>query len=382
MKAVHFGAGNIGRGFIGFLLRESGYDVTFVDVNDKRVILLNELGRYPVQIVSKNGMEMRWVEGINALNAKDFEAVAQALAEADIITTAVGKSALIHVAPLILEGLRRRRHGIVPVMVVACENVLGNSIYLENLVRTVGGDAATFILQSAVFPDCVVDRIVPNTPSNERAHPLTVTVEDYAQWAIDASHLKNVPLIHGVEFRQGLETVLAQKLFTLNMAHAIVGYYGYLHGSTYIHEAMVKASIRELLDGALSEVSRVLIDEYNIAPDAQSAYAAKVIHRLENPALCDTVVRVAREPRRKLGAQDRLIAPALSAAKLGHVPIYLATGIAAALAFDAPEDHEAQELHTLIGTVGVKEALRRVSGVEEHHVLTELVNASAIYRKL
>lgn len=42
MIALHFGAGNIGRGFIGALLHHSGYDVVFADVNDTMVCLLNE----------------------------------------------------------------------------------------------------------------------------------------------------------------------------------------------------------------------------------------------------------------------------------------------------------------------------------------------------
>ena len=36
-QAIHFGGGNIGRGFIGELLVRSGYEVTFVDVADALV---------------------------------------------------------------------------------------------------------------------------------------------------------------------------------------------------------------------------------------------------------------------------------------------------------------------------------------------------------
>lgn len=364
------------------LLREAGYDLTFVDADERIVDLLNKLGCYPVRIVDTEGFEERWVGGTKAISVQDQEKVAQAIAEADLVTTAVGKRALERVAPLIARGLRLRRRGDLPVMVVACENVLGNSAYLERFVRENAEDAPS-ILQAAVFPDCVVDRIVPNVPADALLpHPLAVVVERYAQWVIDATYLRSCPPVAGAEYRAGLASVLAQKLFTLNMAHAIVGYYGFLRGYAFVHEAMRDEVIRTLVDGALRESGNVLVSEYGIAAAEQRRYAEKILDRLANAALMDTVARAWRDPKRKLGPQDRLIKPACASVDHGLVPANLASGIAAALAFHTPEDKEAQEVQTFVKEHGIKRALKSFSGIPEDHLLAELVQANALFRSL
>ena len=57
MSAVHFGAGNIGRGFIGQLFAQSGYAVTFIEVNASVVAQLNRDHAYPINVVSEAGNE-------------------------------------------------------------------------------------------------------------------------------------------------------------------------------------------------------------------------------------------------------------------------------------------------------------------------------------
>lgn len=232
MKAVHFGAGNIGRGFIGPMLIESGYDLTFVDVDESRINLLNSLKQYPVVVIGEEE-ETKQVRGFKGISGRNTDIVARAVAEADIVTTAVGKVALEKVAPTIARGfslkLELARVATKPfqVVVVACENVSDNTSYLLSLIKLhLTEDEWKEVNRLGNFPNCVVDRIVPNVEQESSAHPLVVFVEEYSQLVLDRNALGQKPVpIQGAELTDNISGVLAQKLFTLNMAHSVIGYY-------------------------------------------------------------------------------------------------------------------------------------------------------------
>jgi mannitol-1-phosphate 5-dehydrogenase len=161
--AVHFGAGNIGRGFIGQLLHESGYDIVFVDVRDDVVEALKTEGRYEVILADEDERHIP-VDRVTALHsARDAEEVTARLAEADLVTTAVGPSVLPIIAPAIAQGLLERvRLGGAPVNVIACENMVGASQALKGYVMEhVPEESAGAVEEIAGFPNAAVDRIVP-----------------------------------------------------------------------------------------------------------------------------------------------------------------------------------------------------------------------------
>ena len=163
MLAVHFGAGNIGRGFIGQLLHESGYEILFVDVRDDVVEELKTSGRYDV-ILADEGEERITVDRVSALHSvHDADEVTERLAEADLVTTAVGPSVLPVIAPAIAEGLLRRARLVGgPVNVIACENLVGASQKLKGFVMEhVPGEMAEAVGEISGFPNAAVDRIVP-----------------------------------------------------------------------------------------------------------------------------------------------------------------------------------------------------------------------------
>src|SRR5690606_20121394 len=105
-QAIQFGAGNIGRGFIGALLSRSGYQLLFADVNEQMIDALNATGRYTVHVTDLEPESFE-VMPVGALHTTDPGLVGK-IADSDIITTAVGLGILPRIAPVIARGIEER----------------------------------------------------------------------------------------------------------------------------------------------------------------------------------------------------------------------------------------------------------------------------------
>ena len=130
--AVHFGAGNIGRGFIGLLLHKGGYEIVFSDVAAPLVDAINAAREYTVHEVCEGGVDTV-VTGFRAINiATDPDELIAAIATADVVTTAVGPTVLRFVAPHIVAGLGLRDPAAAPLQVMACENAINATDLLRD----------------------------------------------------------------------------------------------------------------------------------------------------------------------------------------------------------------------------------------------------------
>src|SRR5512139_2627741 len=134
--SVIFGAGNIGRGFIGQLYSESGYAVTFVDIDRLLLDTLNERGQYMIRLVTNEGAAEVAVDPVRALHSGDLDAVAEAVSGAEIGATAVGAGVLKHIAPAVAEGIARRAQlGVTePFNLLLCENLHGAAAIFREMV--------------------------------------------------------------------------------------------------------------------------------------------------------------------------------------------------------------------------------------------------------
>lgn len=374
MKAVHFGAGNIGRGFIGSLLSRSGFNICFVDVNKEIVDLLNEKGEYRVVLAAENGEETV-VKNIHAVNSiTNPEQVIEEIVNASLVTTAVGPNILEKIAGLISKGLKERvKRGKGTLNIIACENMIGGSKFLkEKVYEGLTNEERERFDSLFAFPNAAVDRIVPLQENEDK---LMVSVEPFFEWVVDNSKMLGaIPTIDGVTYVDDLTPYIERKLFTVNTGHASAAYFGYQLGLKTIKEAMENETVLSLIKNVLRESGDVLIKKYNFNKANHDKYVEKIISRFQNPYINDEIPRVARGPIRKLGGNDRLISPAKQYYQyVASEPVYLAKAIAAALKYDFAEDEEAKVLQEKIEKQGYKKALCEVSGLNENDPLVQLV---------
>lgn len=372
-QAVHFGAGNIGRGFIGLLLTQSDYHVTFLDVNDTVITALKQRGEYTVELVGETteSIQVVNVTGINSRNEPELTQLA--LNQASLITTAVGPSILPMIARTLVSTIEYRASNQIQsyLNIIACENTIGGSYQLETQLRTLlSDDAISYLGQWVGFPNAAVDRIVPNQINED---PLHVKVEPFYEWVIDTKGIKGSFTIEGVHFTDRLEAFIERKLFTVNTGHATVAYAAYREGYKTIFESLKDEKVERLLTGVLSETSAYLVNQYGFDVEAQKKYMLKTIQRFKNPYVIDEVVRVARGVLRKLSSNDRFIKPLKECNRVGLPVDHLVTSIANALHYDAFDDAEAVKMQELIKSRGLTETLVEITGLQANSELIALI---------
>jgi mannitol-1-phosphate 5-dehydrogenase len=377
-SSVVFGAGNIGRGFIGQLFSESGYEVVFVDVDEPLIDRLNARGGYTIRLVDNDLSGELAIAPVRALRAGDVDAVAQALAEAGIAATAVGVRALSYVAPVVAAGIARRAAAGVdqPLNLILCENLKGAAAAFRGMVAEhLPPELHGYLAGRIGIVDTVIGRMVPPlTPELRAADPTLIVVEPYKELPVDRDGLvEPVPAIVGMMPCDNFGAYTARKLYIHNCGHAVLAYHGFLAGHGYGYEALEDPAVRNEFGAALAESKASIVAVYGVDIAWLDAHIADLTRRFANRALGDTVLRLGRDPARKLGPTDRLVGPARLAEQAGVTPNALSRAIAAGYCFDDPQDSLAIDLQNRIATEGLDVVLADVSGISPDEPLAELV---------
>ena len=363
-----FGAGNIGRGFIGQVFSESGYLVTFVDISRPLVDAINEAGEYPVQAVDDEGESIAMVRPVKAVLAGDASLVSQLVADADILATAVGAHVLPVLAGTLAAGLqlRRQANGSRPVNILVCENLMDAGRKLQGYVKDrLPAQDHAWLDEYVGFVDASIGRMVPSSPEAlSPDQPLLVRVEPYKELPVDAAGFRSpVPSIQGMKPFQPFDFYVKRKLYIHNLGHAVIAYLGWLRGYATIDGAAGDPAVAAVARQAMLESAEALGKTFPVPAGELTDHVEDLLKRFANRRLGDTVLRVGRDPLRKLAADDRLAGALKFAAGQGVYPMGIALGLAAALLFDPAGDPTAREVQDRLAHEGIDSFLENHCGI-------------------
>jgi len=360
--AVMYGAGNIGRGFIGQLFHDSGYEVVFIDIDQNLITALNRRNSYTQRIVEGDTVINREIIGVRAVDGRDRDAVTLEIANCDIMAVSVGAAVLPHIAPCLADGIMRR---VQPLNILICENLAHAPDVLKGYISEHLSDLNK--LKEVAFVGATIGRMVPVMPPQQRADdPTVIAVEQFCTLPIDGDAVIHpIPeLMHAIlcspfAFEEG------KKLYIHNMGHALAAYFGFQRGYVFIWQAIEDEDVCIKVHAAMTSCAEALARKYNEDRNKLSAYVNDLLTRFSNKGLGDTIARVGGDPLRKLAPGDRLIGAIDLCCEQDTDYTPILSGIAAALKFDAPEDPSASLLREQLSVYGIMSYLRERCGLSE-----------------
>ena len=371
-KFVMYGAGNIGRGFIGQSFSAAGYKVGFVDINKEVISALNANGEYPVNVVTTEKNEEITVKNVYGIDGTNISLVAEEIASCDLMATAIGVNVLKFIAKPIAEGIKKRAEiSAPPLNIIICENLIGADEFLKGLVKKEIPALCDYVDKNVGFIEASIGRMVPvMTEEKKKGNPLRVYVEPYNVLPVDSAAFKGeIPSdVKNLYPFSPFNLFIQRKLFMHNMSHALCAYLGFLRDYEYIYQAAGDFDIRYAAHKALSVMAAAVSEENGTDAKMLIEHADNLLYRFQNTALADTVARVGKDTKRKLGGGDRLIGALKLAEKHGVSAEYLCIGIAAGMLFNPEGDESSAELFDYAEEFGAAATLKKYSDYQGGYV--------------
>lgn len=373
MKILIFGAGSTGRGHLAALLYEYGCrDLVFVDKNRELVESLKGSNGYEVKLLGDNQRTVA-ISGVQFVHREEESEIIRQLSAAELVLTAVIAENLGDVAGILARSiLSRKAKGILSKQnVIACENLDNASARLKGYVYALlESGERDFADEYFGFPDAMISRVVPKPAGRQDF----LIAEDYNEWVVRRRDYKGEdPGFPFMQLADNLEARLERKLWVHNGGHATVGYAGFLKGYRYIHEAVFDESIALFAGKVLEELGCVVAHKHGFSAEQMREYERDLVERGSIVEMKDDILRVVRNPVRKLGTKDRLLAPAIYACENGLANDNILKSAAGITLYYHEADTEAVWMRREIETGGIRAFLNESIGLKAYPVIAEKI---------
>lgn len=367
MRAVIFGAGSIGRGFIGQLMSRSGFDLILIDVNEKLINKLKRSKQYSLQLITNKEKQLEQIPVHTVICGTDNNMVAEAVSNADIMFTAVGAGALKYIAKPVAEGLSiRQKKGDQPLNIILCENMMDADDAFRNMVSVYcdNKDAIT----NTGFIRASVGRMVPIMETG--VDILTVKAEPYYHLPIDADNIVGkIPEFLGLEPISPFDYAMERKLFIHNMGHAACAWIGAVKQYEYIYQVIEDNEIKDIVRKAMFEAAEGLSKKYNVSIKELENHIDDLMLRFGNKELKDTISRVGRDTYRKLGSNDRVIG-ALKLCREYNTPYKMLLDVISYGYAFINDDPGTKKVKDMLKKYGIRLTLKKLSGIMDAEIIS------------
>jgi mannitol-1-phosphate 5-dehydrogenase len=370
-KLVLFGAGKIGRSFIGQVFSRSGYEVVFIDINQQLIDNLNKSGQYKVIIKSPKGDETIQVTHVRGIHLSETEKVIAELADASIAALSVGQQGLSAALPIIARALllRRQRHGDWPLDIIIAENMRNADEFIsDELIRLLPLDYPVSTLVGLV--ETSIGKMVPIMSQRDMEEdPLQIFAESYNSLIVAKNGFKNsVPDVSDLAPKENIKAWVDRKLFIHNLGHATAAYLGFQKnpGWVYLEEALNDPQIYDATRQTMLQSADLLVSLYpgEFTHHQLEDHIDDLLERFKNKALGDTIFRVGCDLFRKLSPEDRLVTPVKTAIKLNQPYDRILKALVAGISFRARDEngkhHPSDELFFVEAEKGVNYILQNI----------------------
>lgn len=363
MRAVHFGAGKIGRGFIADLLHNTGYEITFVDVNEKLNAEMNQYHNYYLYVIQED-YRRREIDKVSALSPiTQPEEVSKAIVDADLVTTAVIADNFPKIANNLAAGLKARLDaGKERVNVIPCENAFYCGVMLKEELLKTGLLTEEELETIAAIPSTAVDRMVFAADRDGRdgidvGNTFELVIEKNKLVDPDAEPIKDA------EYTGNLDKYLERKLCVVNGGHTMSAYLARLMGYDIIQDYFKVPENKKLTRDMMLQAAAFIEKKHGFVHNEMVDYIDATIGRWSTPGVKDTIERIAKAPIRKLDPEDRMVKSAIECEKYGLANDLILKGIAAAFLYDVEGDEQAAEIKAYVEENGIEKAVTHYTGI-------------------
>ncbi len=372
-EVIIIGAGKIGRGFIGQLFYRSGYKLWFIDALEEVVNQLNNEKKYRVDMAGERSDETEYIKLEGAFTLNDKKGILEVINRTEIVAVSVGAGNLEEIAEFVRDLLKDRNNE-QRLNWLICENAIKPAAMVRSILLN-GADTEmeTFVNEKlGLIETQILSTGMPAKPEVQEKEPLALRMQSWWTLPLDKdAFVGEIPEVQGFKPKSNFENELIRKIYTFNGTNGPVAYVGWANGYKILHESAL--AIRPFFEEIQEESAWGLINEYGFEEKEQREFMALAMRKYTDPVLNDLIERNARDLRRKVGKEERLLGPALLCLKHNKKPKAYAKAIAAAYSYDGSNDDGTLAVRNKIEEKGIEEAIKIYSGIDEPNELFSMI---------